>query len=68
MNRRVVREKCRLDAVRERDGKLNRTIGEGAVLNILQWVQPGQARFTVEGEGAEIWVTEEVAVESATVP
>jgi hypothetical protein len=66
MNRRVVRDNCQLTVVRERDGKQNRTLGGGAVLNLLQWKQPGEARFTVEGEGAEIWVCEEAAVEVTT--
>ncbi|MBI2747760.1 MAG: hypothetical protein HYX43_00080 [Burkholderiales bacterium] len=66
MNRRIVLENRSLHATRERDGKLDRTLGGGAVLNILQWVRPGQARFTVEGEGAEIWTCEESAVQSAT--
>jgi hypothetical protein len=68
MNRRVVRDNRQLNALRERDGKHNRTLAEGAVLNMLQWVKPGQARFTVEGEGAEIWVCEEAAVQDATAP
>jgi hypothetical protein len=66
MNRRIVRDNCQLSAVRERDGKVNRTLGSGAVLNMLQWKQPGEARFTLEGEGAEIWVCEESAVHEAT--
>ena len=66
MNRKVVRENCHLDAVRERDGKATRTLGSGAVLNILQWKQPGEARFTIEGEGAEIWTCDESAVDQAT--
>jgi hypothetical protein len=66
MNRKVVRDNCELSAIRERDGKHTRTLGSGAVLNILQWKQPGEARFTVEGEGAEIWVCEEAAVDEAT--
>ena len=68
MNRRIVREECKLCAVRERDGKENRTLNGGAVLNLLQWVKPGEARFTVEGEGAEIWTCEESAVSEATAP
>ena len=68
MNRRIVREACNLSAVRERDGKANRTLNGGAVLNLLQWVRPGEARFTVEGEGAEIWTCEESAVREATAP
>jgi hypothetical protein len=57
-----------LCAIRERDGKLSRTFDGGAVLNMLQWKRPGEARFTLEGEGAEIWVCEETAVEETTAP
>jgi hypothetical protein len=68
MNRRIVLENRTLRAIRERDGKQDRTLNGGAVLNILQWVRPGQARFTVEGEGAEIWTTEESEVQEFTGP
>ena len=68
MNRRIVLEDRNLRASRERDGKLDRTLGGGAVLNILQWVRPGKARFTVEGEGAEIWTCEESDMDASTAP
>jgi hypothetical protein len=68
MNRRIVLENRNLQAIRERDGKLDRTLSGGAVLNLLQWVRPGEARFTVEGEGAEIWTCDEAAVQEATAP
>jgi hypothetical protein len=68
MNRRIILENCNLRATRERDGKEDRTLNTGAVLNLLQWVRPGQARFTVEGEGAEIWTCDETAVRAATAP
>jgi hypothetical protein len=68
MTRRIVRDDCNLEVIRERDGRLTRTITTGAVLNILQWVRPGQARFTLEGEGAEVWVCEETAITDATAP
>lgn len=66
MNRRIVLENRNLRVIRERDGKLDRTLGGGAVLNILQWVRPGEARFTVEGEGAEIWICEESEIHAST--
>ena len=66
MNRRIVLNNRSLRAIRERDGKQDRTLHEGAVLNILQWVRPGEARFTVEGEGAEIWVCGEAEIQEAT--
>jgi hypothetical protein len=66
MNRRIVLEDRNLRATRERDGKGDRTLGGGAVLNLLQWVRPGEARFTVEGEGAEIWNCEESEIDGST--
>ena len=68
MNRRIVMEDRNLHAVRERDGKQDRTFNGGAVVNLLQWVRPGEARFTVEGEGAEIWTCDESAVSESTAP
>jgi hypothetical protein len=68
MNRRIVQENHNLRAIRERDGKVDRTIGSGAVLNILQWVRPGEARFTIEGEGAEIWTCAEAEIHASTAP
>ena len=66
MNRRIVLENRSLRAKRERDGKQDRTLNGGAVLNILQWVRPGETRFTVEGEGAEIWVCDEGEAQETT--
>jgi hypothetical protein len=66
MNRRIVLNDRSLRATRERDGKQDRTLHSGAVLNILQWVRPGEARFTVEGEGAEIWFCDEAVIEETT--
>ncbi len=68
MTRRIIRHDCNLEAIRERDGKEKRVLNGGAVLNMLQWVRQGQARFTLEGEGAEIWTCEEAAVEELTAP
>ena len=68
MNRRIVLENRNLRATRERDGKQDRTLGGGAVLNILQWVRPGEARFTIEGEGAEIWTCQESEIRASTAP
>jgi hypothetical protein len=68
MNRRIVLENRSLRAFRERDGKQDRTLGGGAVLNILQWVRPGTARFTVAGEGAEIWTCGEAEILASTAP
>jgi hypothetical protein len=38
----------------------------GAVLNILQWVREETARFTIEGEGADIWCCPRIVVEENT--
>ena len=37
MNRRIVCDNCQLSAVRERDGKVNRTLGSGAVRTRQLW-------------------------------
>ena len=66
MNRRIVLENRTLSVTRERDGKLQRSLGQGAVLNMLQWVRRGEARFTIEGEGAEIWVCDEAEILETT--
>jgi hypothetical protein len=68
MTRRIIRDESNLEAIRERDKKETRTLKGGAVLNILQWVRPGEARFTLEGEGAEVWTCDESAVHEATAP
>ena len=68
MNRRIVLQDRNLHAIRERDGKADRTLNGGAVLNILQWVRPGEARFTIEGEGAEIWTCQESEIHASTAP
>ena len=68
MKRRIVMENRPLRAIRERDGKQDRTLNGGAVLNILQWVRPGEARFTVEGAGAEIWTCTESEIHASTAP
>ena len=66
MTRRIISEACNLEAIRERDKKQTRTLNGGAVLNMLQWVRPGEARFTLEGEGPEIWTCDESEVHRAT--
>jgi hypothetical protein len=66
MNRRIVLKDRSLRAIRERDGKQDRTLQDGAVLNILQWVRPGEARFTIEGEGAEISTCGEAEIQDST--
>lgn len=66
MHRRVVRSDFRFDAKREARTDTKRQITGGAVLNILQWVHPGETRFTVEGEGAEVWLCDDQTIDKGT--
>jgi len=54
MNRRVVKPDGDFDAYREVRPSVHRHFASGTVLNILQWVNPDTARFTIEGEGIEV--------------
>src|ERR1041385_7501938 len=54
MTRTVVKAGCEFDALREARPAISRRFRAGAVLNVLQWVNPAMARFTVEGEGIEV--------------
>lgn len=63
MNRRVVREGCDIEAVLEARPVNSRSFSEGTVLNILQWVRPDTARFTIEGEGADVWYCRQEVIE-----
>jgi hypothetical protein len=55
MNRRVVKNGCEFEALLEARPVKQRRFGEGMVLNLLQWIRPETARFTVEGEGIDVW-------------
>jgi hypothetical protein len=55
MNRRLVKLGCCLEASREVRPTETRHFESGAVVNILQSITSDTARFTIEGEGAEIW-------------
>jgi hypothetical protein len=55
MIRRVVKSECEFEAACETRLAKRRRFQAGAVLNVLQWVRPDAARFTVEGEGIEVW-------------
>ena len=55
MIRRIISAERELEACREARPSIRRHFGAGAVLNVLQWVNPEIARFTVEGEGCEVW-------------
>jgi hypothetical protein len=66
MDRRIIKENHKFEAAREVNGSKNRRFEGRTVLNILQWVQPGIVRFTVEGEGAEIWSCPQAVVDENT--
>jgi hypothetical protein len=66
MNRRVVKGGCCLEACREVRISVNRRFESGAVLNILQSIAADTARFTIEGEGAEIWCCAQVLMDQNT--
>lgn len=66
MNRRVVRDGASIPAERENRRAITREMSAGAVLNILQSVRPGEARFTVEGEGGEVWCCPQAALDEGT--
>jgi hypothetical protein len=66
MNRRVVRPDARIEVSRETRPETVRVLPGGAVLNILQWVKEETARFTVEGEGADVWCCPKAEVDDHT--
>ena len=55
MNRRVIKHGCYVEAILEARAEKSRSFSAGTVLNILQWIRRETARFTIEGEGAEVW-------------
>jgi hypothetical protein len=63
----VVRRNNLFEVRREAKGSTVRTLGGGAVLNILQPVRAGVARFTIEGEGAEIWFCDQALIDAHTL-
>ena len=63
MLRAIVARDRQLEAKREVSA---RTIRAGTVLNVLQPVKPHTVRFTVEGEGAEIWSCDQSTFEGHT--
>lgn len=66
MTRRVVRTASELQASRETRPAISRRFGAGSVLNVLQWLNPAVARFTVEGEGLEVWCCPQATFEERT--
>jgi hypothetical protein len=67
MLRRLVIENRQFEATREANVRTKRIIAGGSLLNVLQWVRPGIARFTIEGEGADIWFCEQTVLDLNTV-
>lgn len=55
MNRRVIKQGHDVEAILEARPVKSRSFSAGTVLNILQWVRPDTARFTIEGEGCDVW-------------
>jgi len=66
MNRRVVKPDGDFDAYREVRPSVHRHFASGTVLNILQWVNPDTARFTIEGEGIEVWCCPQSVIDERT--
>ena len=66
MIRRLVRAESELEGFRETRPTVKRQFARGTVLNVLQWVNPAVSRFTVEGEGIEIWCCPQDAFEEHT--
>lgn len=67
MTRRVVKDECGLEAFRETRPTVRRHFPGGTVLNVLQWVKQEIARFTVEGEGIEVWCCPTAVFDENTV-
>jgi hypothetical protein len=63
MNRRVIKHGCDVEAILEARPVKARSFSTGTVLNILQSVRPETARFTIEGEGADVWFCPQEVVE-----
>ena len=66
MDRRIIRDNCALEAKREANSRTARRLNGGVVLNVLQWHQRGVARFTIEGEGADVWFCDQAVFEQQT--
>ena len=63
MNRRVIKHGCDVEATLEAQPVKSRAFSTGTVLNILQWVRTETARFTIEGEGADVWCCPQDVIE-----
>jgi hypothetical protein len=63
MNRKVIKPDGAFDAYREARLSVHRHFASGTVLNILQPIKPDIARFTIEGEGIEVWCCPQVLID-----
>ncbi len=68
MTRRIIKDESDLDAFRETRPTVRRRFYGGAVLNVLQSVTAGMCRFTVEGEGMEVWCCPKNILDEQTIP
>jgi len=66
MTRRIIKQGCLVEACREARPTVTRRFEAGAVLNILQWVNPATGRFTAEGEGADVWCCSQAVMDDQT--
>jgi hypothetical protein len=67
MVRRIVVQGQEVHATREVNARITRKLTGGCVLNMLQWVRPSIARFTIEGEGADVWFCDEAQIDRNTL-
>ena len=67
MLRRLVVQGQEVQATREANARTERKLTGGCVLNMLQWVRPGIARFTIEGEGGDVWFCDEAQIDRNTL-
>ena len=67
MVRRIVVQGQEVHAAREVNPRTMRKLIGGCVLNMLQWVRPSIARFTIEGEGADVWFCDDVQIDRNTL-
>jgi hypothetical protein len=68
MTRRVIKDEMEFEAFRETKSTVRRLFHGSAVLNVLQWLKPDISRFTVEGEGIEVWCCPKTVPEEQTIP
>jgi hypothetical protein len=64
MLRMMVCKNSRFEITREATRSTVRWLCGGSILNILQSVRPGMARFTIEGEGPGVWLCPQEVIET----